>query len=206
MKTSSRFWTLMGRKSCGIWWFMGWAEKEVIELTLRFGQLGDNCFATRNRGNQNLKRLGEETRSSAGWRCHVPLGWSYSTLWRWGGGTPSAFPEGADSSIPPTTPVPHSPTPRINGCEVNGWSVLSPRVSASEETLPLPEDVFNPVTLPVPSSHWPRNTTSPPLHPLHPHSQAPSLRIKTGCSGCCSPFPGGTQRMFTGKISCCPLA
>lgn len=37
---------------------MGWAENEVIEVTLRFDQLGDNCFATRNRGNQNLKTLG----------------------------------------------------------------------------------------------------------------------------------------------------
>lgn len=76
---------------------MGWEESEVIEVTLRLGQLGDHCFATRNRENQNLKRWGRRQETGAGWRCAFGL---KPRHFEEIGSPRSAFPEGVDPSIP----------------------------------------------------------------------------------------------------------
>lgn len=186
METSKWFWTLTGRKICGIWWFMGQEENEVIEVTLRFGQLGDNCFATRNRENQNLKCWGRRQETGAGWRCAFGLKLQHSEETK---SPPSAFPEGVDPSIPTVNnlmAVKHtdefSKTEFLNvkrrSCTTGSFQFRD----ISSSFFPLAQK-HHPTPLP-----W-----------------APRLRIKAGCSHCCSPFPGGAWRMFTGKIPFCPL-
>lgn len=50
-------------------------------------------------------------------------------------------------------------------------------------------------------SHWPQGISEAEKIVF----LAPGIRIKSGSSGCWSPFPGVAQRMFTGKIPFCPL-